>query len=575
MILGEITLKQNGLQPLSGSQNLSTKMGTWMLTSKTWKLDDSGLQLYLGTIQAGLQIGFEKIIVKPYSFDFSQTKFLAADLKMLGVKPVDIAGDKLSMSQIISPGNKKIFQFVIDKSSGIPYAAQITNLPGFRPTDVLRFEYIRLQSDGNQSWQLQPVNALLRDIMPFTTNGVTTMGANTLSFGMTGSLKTGYPLVPQLQTNLSFENTSAGIAFFLTKTEPVSFIKNKLHTYLDQIVIQPKKFIAEGTVEEPDVFPKTKVRLTHTAQKVQIDIKDQEKIAISGANYFDDLIGEMHVAGNDWSTFWFEGEPKGMNGISRDKLSEPAPRIKFTVNGAVKADGQSLSVDRIQTPFGQMEFTYLMSESRMIGSCNFNKELIGGLLTQATVESVVDGNGWYFKAGGNINLPGLGAGNLFALLGDYSAVPPTVQKGFGSYSCLPSGFKNSISGFLVSGGIKKEILPTINYNFVLVGVNAGLDIDFSGRFYTLFSDQGNNYNLNVKAEGHAFANGSSPLTCTTVGFDAKAVLGFSANYNSGSKTFSLAGCAGISAGISGSQCVGLAGICVSDPCLTVDVGGLE
>lgn len=180
----------------------------------------------------------------------------------------------------------------------------------------------------------------------------------------------------------------------------------------------------------------------------------------------------------------------------------------------------------------------------------------------------MDSQGWIFTASGLVEIPGLGGANLFGLFGNYQNMPPEVSSKIGDAVCLPAGFKTSLSGFFISAGLTKQILPRVHHDYGIVAIDAGVDVSVNARTFMKFG-QGTTFGMGVLAEGHAYLGGSCGATCTSASADAKLQFGVSGDYNTKSQVFNIDGCASVNLVISASQCLPVLVDC--GPCVSVDL----
>jgi hypothetical protein len=277
----------------------------------------------------------------------------------------------------------------------------------------------------------------------------------------------------------------------------------------------------------------------------------------------------MKILSNAWTPFWFEGEMQGMAGVSDVQVNGKPQRMKFIVEGDVKADGQSISVSDISTPFGNMSWTYNFPQSQLIGHCDIDMNL-GSLGLKGGINSVVDGGGWYFQAAGKVTIPGVGDADLMGVFGSYNSHPEFLTTGLGDVKCLPSAFSTQVKGFLFQAGIHKQVVPDISFEIpALLSVDFGVDVGLTTRIWRSFGAS-SQYGISLLAAANAHADGSCDATCSDISASASAEIGISGVYNSSDGSYGLNGCASVGFELQVSQCLGALGIC--GPCLTIDSG---
>ena len=573
--IGDIKIGKDDIAQIKGTKELDIKLDKWSLKSTNWIFNADGLILNKGFIDAkGFQLKYKNFRIKENQLDGTLATFQFEDVRLLGIKKLNIVSKDAGFSYVNVQGDNMAYQIDIKKNTQYDYCAYLDDLPGLNSGSKITFPFILLRSDGNSQYPLNSKLIKLYDLVNFRPDANTLMDVTSQLFQIHGNIILNYPKVNSIATNISFQNENGQLRFGLNATNPINFTTNGLETRLNNIKLSQHLLTASGTVEEPGAFPSTKVVLTHTPDKIQVDIKENEKIQISDSNYFSDVIGEMHVTGTgsekQWSTFWFEGYPMGMKGISDNNPK----KMKFTVNGVVTATGQEISVKKVDTPFGDMEFSYNLPKSELTGYCEINKT-VGGVGLKGGVETIAGVNGWVFKTTGTVTVPNFGEISLFGLLGDYDGTAGLVDKNMGGFSCLPTAFQKKISGFLIAGYFQRNLFDPIDYDFVLVSVKAGVDVGLAARFYTSFEDSGTLIGLGLKLYGHAYFEGSLKTTCTSVDVNAEAMIGINSQYNTATKYFSFNGCAGLSMTLRGEQCLGAAGLCPESACVGVDIGTIS
>ena len=282
---------------------------------------------------------------------------------------------------------------------------------------------------------------------------------------------------------------------------------------------------AKGTLSEPGLYS-VNVQLNKTASKTEIvDIPGQSfPIDKGGKRKLTGFNGEMHVASNNWTNFIFSGNLDGTKGANG--------KLTFTIKGDIVADGQSVKVDKVNTSFGNMSFTFDFANSRLTGKLEINQVLNGTGELHGSAESVVDGSGWYFCAGGLLSMknnPYIKQMSSAILFGDYPAISdPFITKTFADYSyskTLPASFKQSLSGFYASGAAEFPVPYVPDFDIDLVVVSGELSVSAGGSFDLglNFIDGGATLYTGSAAfvHGHIGVGGSVGIACAGASFDAK------------------------------------------------------
>jgi hypothetical protein len=232
--------------------------------------------------------------------------------------------------------------------------------------------------------------------------------------------------------------------------------------------------------------------------------------------------GEMRVAGNYWDYLWFEGPITGAGGLSQNGANQ---KTHFVVTGSINADETEVSIDGIDTPFGNLALTYDIGRSEFIGEIlipqyDFGAAAFGGMLNARFGK-----HGWYFMGGGTGRLPVLGGVNQMAiLLADYDQTSEFMDE-LMAYTIRDNfTLGNSFDGIFISAA-KNDLfglsLPSFNWGVTIpvidktVGVSLDWDarvgVDMMSRFsnpdrFTLGTRGLVHAQLTVDA-GFAYANG--------------------------------------------------------------------
>jgi hypothetical protein len=254
---------------------------------------------------------------------------------------------------------------------------------------------------------------------------------------------------------------------------------------------------------------------------------------------------------NDWGLFTFTGTMNGVKGMEGDR------KKTFTIYGDIVADNQGVKVKNIDTGFGSLNITFDYQHARMIGDLTIDKSF-SGLTLHGVANMLVDGSGWYFLAGGQIESPGLGDIQAGFMIGDYDVMPPDVTNKIMQFAYnkqVPSAFKDHISGMFITG--RKSIpvidIPDVSIDLWILSARLGIDAGLDARFWMGFDKSGAEFGIGAMAFAHAYFIASS-ITCTTLSADARAELGATGSYNTGTGTFTLGGCGSFSLAARIEQC---------------------
>jgi len=576
IVLGDVLLKTSGPFTISNSKPLLLSMGDWKTDCSDWKLNSEGLLLNNAVIHAQIDVPVKNLKLTYNALLADQAEVQFDKLKLLGVNEIVVTGTNKGLNYVNNNG-KMQWAIYASTPGSTGNAAYVKGLPGFPLSDPLTLGMISLYSnEPNTSHLLLSANTYrLFNIVDFTPDNGTEIEVLDKAVPPWCNIRGLFlPQIPEISGfagNAAFEKQGNNLVFKLDNVAPMGFNHNGAFAKLFATDISSNLLLAKGTVEEYLQLLPVSVTMTHKPGSTVIDINKNEKIKLtsSGVKYFDKVVGGMNVENDSWNNFWFEGEMMGMPGIS-----ENANRLKFTLTGAITADGESVKVTGMTESFAGIQLVYDFPNSRLTGS--FSQALNLGPVHGTALGSIVaDGNGWYFDMGGDLAvpvLPGIGVGGEFySLLGDYKNVPPSLSGKYGSYSCLPSGFQNQITGFLVQAGGKAEVLSGLHFDFGLASVDAGIEMGSVQRLWMTFNDV-NTYGIALLQYGKIYARGGLDVTCTSVNAGAALQFGAAGQYVSNGN-YGIYGCSSLSFTLYGEQCLGAFGLC-SDECVSVGVGDL-
>ncbi|MEI6172890.1 MAG: hypothetical protein WCR01_04010 [Bacteroidota bacterium] len=568
--LGDVGFMKNNYNVVNGTQPLSMPLGAWTLQSSNWKLSSSGLTLNAAVIKTGIDVRCENLRLNYYGLESDKAIVHMDTLRLLGVKEIYLPTTNKGLLKVNTGGTQIQWQLYASTGSGSPVAGFIQGLTAMEPGDRINFSSVRLFSDGSQAFVIKPSPVKVNHLLFFTPyEGGLTVFNNW--FKIRGEYNLGFPNGDTPQDymavgNCKYELQGNNLVYSMDNLDIVKFTHKNLICRYPTTVFTENLFLAHGTVEEPGQLApvKTTLRRTPSMTKIEVDTGVTIPFSVDKVKYFKNVTGDMMVTPQyAWNTFWFEGEMVGLKAIS-----EQPQRMKFIVDGTIQATDQQISVSNIGS-FPGMKWTYDFPNSRLTGSCDFSQNL-GGISVDGLATCIMDVHGWYFQAGGQMTIPGIGGGNLYGLFGDYDAVPPALNAGFGSFKCIPSSFQNHVSGFLISAGVNKPIVDPITISAVLLTVEAGLDLSLNARSWMSFDEGGTTFGIGVLAEGNAYFNGNCEATCSSLNVGANAQFGISGTYNT-SGLFNVDGCSSLSLTLRGEQCVGAMGVCCGSCCLGVDI----
>lgn len=574
--LGHVEITKNNIST-DFSSPITMSMNKWTLVSTDWSVTTNGLFLNNSTIKAGLDIALKNLEITYETVKADKTVADFDNLNILGSIPVVVTTtNKGLIYKDIGSGNRQWVVYAApDNGPQVAYCSGLSGLEG----QNLPIALIQMVSDGSPpDFSPLAVNLKMFGLVDFVPSQGSSINiyeyASPPWFKVQGLFKPGIPYIEQFSGNIAWEKAQQGFDFIIDNPNPINFTHNNMVFQWQSVSIAMSNdlFTARGTATEAGKLGPVNVVLRHKAAATDIYIPPDEKIYITQdkSKYFEAVIGGMEVdrPAHQWNHFWFEGEMAGMTGISDNPQKS---RLKFICEGDISAKGQSIHVSKLDD-FPGMSFSYDIANSRLTGSLSIDKNL-SGMQANGTANCIFDPNGWYVNINGKITIPGIGGCDLFGLFGDYSAVPPSIGTAFGALKCIPPAFQGKVSGFLLQGGITKQIIPSIEWGVTVpildeyVGVQVKADFSLNARTWMSFDPQVNNYGIALLAEG-VVAGGvnSGVLALSTY---AKAQMGVAGTYSSNGN-YEVMGCGSVSAGVEAEVFAGIdwVGVDITSP----DVG---
>ncbi len=571
--INDIKVKKTG-NPVIGSTNpVTLNLGSWKLTSTDWSIDANGFKLNNSTLDAGVSVPIKNIGIQSNALLTNNAQVDFGAMKLAGVHPVTMTGGNKTFSLINVSGSVKAWQ-IAAAADATGTAAKLAALP--KLSTPVELKSIRLLSDGSKYLIMRGKTVKVSDCFDFMPTDNAPLTAQTDQFIIPGNFTLNLPGPQTYHGELYYGKSGSSLNFNFINAQPVNFNQPTAlhHTFFQGHELTNRLLKIKGTTEEPGLFPKTNTTLYYSPDSVSVWIDNGQNIPISGERKFAKAEGGMRLQSSSWSPFWFDGEMRGMKGVDGVLVNGKPQRMKFVVSGEIAADGSSISMKNVNTPFGNMEWHYDMPNARLTGHCDIDMS-VGGIGLNGGINTLVDGAGWRFDIAGTAAIPGVGNANLYGLFGNYPSVPADFSSKMGDFKCLPPSFNGKVDGFLFGAGITKEVVPGQHWDFALCSVDFGVDLSLNGRVHCSFDGPGTTFGIGLLAVGKAYANGSLDVTCTSVKADANAQVSISGDYNTANSNYNINGCASVHFGLEGEQCVGMAGLCCGDCCASVDVGSID
>jgi hypothetical protein len=574
--LGELILRPDQIDPVTGSQPLAFKLEKWDFESTGWSFQKNtgGIYIPQGTIKTGLV----NVPAKNIRITANQLKIEAFEMNNLTfseVAPLNILTQNNSFGYNPSTGSDKKghWELRIIGTGGTP-GVSISNLPGMEPGAEIKFQSFSLYSNGEQqidmgNQQQELIFHKILKVEPIAFSG------GDKYFEMSCSIDLGVPRIKPGSGIIRFSKPAQEVLFtlypFNVNFEGPGGVKFISGISQGDQKLEASGFTAVGSIKDKEgISLKGKLHRTLDDAWLEVDPAGQKMPLGSGLTSLKDIEGRMEVLANinDWSKFTFSGYMDGFTGM------QSGLKKTFTVHGSITAENESLEVTNIPTPFGGMELTYDIQNARLTGSIDIDKKW-GALHIKGASNIMVDEAGWYFLTAGELTAPGFGNMAAGMLIGDYRVMKPDVVQTLMQFAYnknVPSAFKTGVSGFFFTG--RKDVpvinIPDFEVNLGIMSASLGLSAGLDGRLWMGFQDSGNEYGIGAMAFVHAWFKASS-ITCTKLSAEARVELGATGIYQSNTGAFTAAGCGSFTISGSAQQCFPTP--CWDGICCTGCIGG--
>jgi len=434
--------------------------------------------------------------LQPDRMDFHELNYEA--MTLAGVLPLDVEPGAESTFYLDHNTNPDGGMHYVMKLTGEPplgIAASFTGLEGLPQGTRIKIPTMQLIS--NDHMILSGFEAL-NDPLVFYDNlelRLQQMTAGEDYLKLTGPYDLNIPGVHKtLRANLKFINGGVGRANLMPPTLNLSFDGKGGVSFIadreegDQ-ELNNQLYRATGTLKitdqgEEKLIQGTLYRYKSNGQ-VYVEVT-QPELMLGGTN--DPRLridaGEMRVAGNYWDYLWFEGPITGAGGLSQNGANQ---KTHFVVTGSINADETEVSIDGIDTPFGNLALTYDIGRSEFIGEIlipqyDFGAAAFGGMLNARFGK-----HGWYFMGGGTGRLPVLGGVNQMAiLLADYDQTSEFMDE-LMAYTIRDNfTLGSSFDGIFISAS-KNDLfglsLPSFNWGVTIpvIDKSVGVSLDWDAR----------------------------------------------------------------------------------------------
>jgi len=479
--VGVIRIHKNSVEALSFTDTLSLPLeGTWKIRSNNWKIDNAGLTMSTGAVDAGpLDVTFTGMKVTPTQLLFGD--FNLQELPVANVTEITVTGD----AAFGVDGGTGSWTLAVAAKPGEESCGYIPGLPGFAAGQRIDFNNFYTRANGAQGFSVKSGNTVtLYKVGQYSINQFFPASG---IIQVAGNLNLSIPNFPIKNFICSYTKSGGQLVFTpdpMSETISVNGVKIKLVTSGNgPQIFDNQGFHSKVTISEDGAVSFNSM-LHRTLSKIEAVVDEGSEMPIGTAVKLADAEGEMHVNNNAWTNFWFEGDLISPN---------QSGRLRFDVVGEITANNQQIGVEDIETPFGDISLVYNFQQQRLEGNLHIEQELNGTKVEgDATLLVSGTGKGWYFFAGCSFEMPNPKyEGSAALLFGNWTLEAEQLNQ-FMEYSYkkkpLPSQF-HTLNGFFFEGTVKfppPVFCPNFDFDFGLVsahltcqiGANARLGMNF-------------------------------------------------------------------------------------------------
>ncbi len=485
---GEILITQNDMKLKHDSgDELSFELEKWRVVSKNgWRFDKTrdAIVIPKATIFTGLGVdaGIEGLNIRPTALREGKID-LSAGLTLGEIK-------KLKLKKGLEPvfnydagvGHYRIS--LTGKATG-DYVAWVDNLPA--TNDNLEFTSIGMLSDNSTVFSLGKtmrfhnlIDVFVDQIMSgqgfFRLAGMPTMGIPgyiATRAEMTYTKENG-KLKFKIEPLSGGADLNANTMFMLGQEKNDQKLTNKLFTSYGTFFIKPPPDQGGSEV-------RIKGFLTKTPTECYIDVVTPQTIRM-GKERFDIIEGKISVVNNDWNELNFTAHTHS-KGLKDDNV------LAFNIHGGIEVDGEDISVDKIETPLGNLNISYLFAEKALVGALTIEQPVFLGFgtLNSGMMNTRFDPHGFYLAFSGTVAILSDTYDGGF-LLGYYDAdLNNVAQPILANFKTNKPNF-NSLKGFYVIGQrlIIDKTLPLLIIDVsVKGGYGAFVHLDFDKKLFSV------------------------------------------------------------------------------------------
>ena len=512
--IGTIRAHHDEVEDITGGSEIVIPLGgDWAMIGKSWTLDQNGLRLDSGHVDAVLvQIPFTGLQILPTEIEYGS--YALDEMTLSNTATINFTGDPYFTYDVGTDD----WKVGAAPPLGETTCGYIDALPGMAAGDKILIESFYLKSNGAKNFKPYSGNNLtLYDVAGYAINA---MYAKETYIQFGGNLDLGIPGLPLINLVSNYGRDGGEVVFThdpVTETISVNGVKIKFKTSGGD---PPQWFDSNGYHANVDVFEEGAFRLAsmlhRTPAKTDIIVKEGEEVPV-GTVKMTDVEGAMEVVDDAWTLFWFEGDLINNN---------QGGRLHFTVQGDIVANDQEIGVDQIETPFGDISLVYNFQEQQLEGTLHVEQDLSGtSIVGDATLLISGAGKGWYFFCGASFELPNPNVDGTAAFaVGDFLLTQEQLAQ-FAAYSYnnqgLPPQF-HDFNGFFFEGTVKfppPVFCPNFDFDFGLVSAHLTCQVGANARFGMNFGPV-DTYFIAIRAIGNLEAGVGASIGIACAGLTA-------------------------------------------------------
>ncbi|WAC13137.1 hypothetical protein [Dyadobacter pollutisoli] len=567
--IGDLVLKNNTVDAKTGETPLTFPLaGKWNVEIRDWKLDykKGGFYSKSGVVKTGkadvpikefnLRSDFYSLIVEPQdNFELAGVANLKLTGKAyFGFDPQTGSDMKGHWSVVVVPdGNSPAAVLAANSVPGLTQDMQFATLSLLdNGEDVVSF--------GSGSKTFRYFNII--DVRP------TSIETGSDYFAFDAGMSSGIPNAPQdVSMRFIYSKPQGGPVKLTTKVPGGYKLQTKGYQTLEagQYIAPDKSqttaiFFADGVmaikgkVEEPGKLRLDNVLLVHNNNETHIthgrnldltdasvlgkwktslaDLTDPAKdetdyhqsgdfkrisVGLGGNSSLSKVYTHQAVSNKQWELLKFSGIPQGFTKMLDE---DEKNRLSFTAYGEIKAEGQKIKLDGIDTGMGGLSLVYDHENKRLTGSMQLSNIPVPPTMTfvNGMAQVRLDANGFYVVASGELqDVPLIVPVTMRAglMLGVYNSPDLGDAKHVlfanSHRNELPCSFTSGFKGIYATGEIPVPVISSFKYELSVPGVGGykvGMDAYVDGYVFGNYDNGAFAVGGGLGVGAHAYAYGS-------------------------------------------------------------------